>query len=98
MEHTVTRSAIDVVGGVWMPDTTGATTYELSNYDVENIEQPVTRETVQAWLDTHSGDFKYVTDFRASLEVDGETMDFDWADPDSELTFNDCCFGDEDGF
>jgi hypothetical protein len=59
--------------------------YDLNNYDMDNIGEP-TRENVDAWLSTHSGDFQSITDFHA---VVGET-EIDWADAENECVFNDC--------
>jgi hypothetical protein len=97
MRYTVRKSVVDVVGTIWMPMTAAATTYTLSSHDVENARDEdgtVTRESVQRWIDCHAGDFSNVIDWCASLEVGDETVDFDFADEESELTFNDCIFPD----
>lgn len=83
----VRRAYVQVVGVIWMPATTAATCYQLSDYDLENIGE-FTRENVEQWLGTHSGDFQSVTDFRA---VCGG-VELDWSDEESELTYNDSMF------
>jgi hypothetical protein len=93
VKYTVRKSVIRVIGQIWMPATTAATTYELDSYAVGNArddEGRITRESVQRWLDTHAGDFQSVTDFEASIEDGDTTVDIPWADEDSELTFGDC--------
>lgn len=69
---------------------------ELSSYDVGNIEKPVTRETVEQWLASHSGDFSSVTDFEADLEVGTETVRIPWASEENEMTYLDCMFPPEE--
>lgn len=94
MRYVVTQSVVRVVGHIWMPwGITCAQQYTLSGYDLENVGEP-TRENVDTWLSTHAGDFREILDFEASLEVDGETVDIPWAQEESELTYNDCMYGD----
>ena len=82
------RSAfVDVVGPIWMPPIQAASTYKLSDYDLENIGE-FTRENIERWLCTHAGDFQYVTDFHA---VCG-TTEIQWASEESELQFSDCMY------
>jgi hypothetical protein len=90
--YTVTVRRIDVIGKIWQPGIgTCAMSYELRDYDVENIGE-FTRENVQLWLDSNSGDFQSISDFRADI------ADFfsDWEDEESEGIFNDCMFGEFD--
>lgn len=98
MRYLVTRSVIQVIGTIWMPAVTAAMTYELDAWDLGNARDDdgrLTRESVEGWLMTHSGDFQSVQDWRADI-ADGETdVVFDWTHPDSEITFNDCCLPDE---
>jgi hypothetical protein len=88
MRYTVRKSVIHVVGKIWMPADTVATTLTLSDYDVGNIETPVTRETIQDWLDKNAVDFQAVTDFDASLEVGTETVEIPWQSEDSALVWS----------
>ena len=88
----VRRAYVDVIGGIWMPyGATCAYRYELRDYDLENIGE-FTRENVDRWLTTNSGDFSSIKDFRAEC---GET-EIPWADEESELTYNDCMYPAED--
>lgn len=87
MKFTVERNWIELIGVIWMPSTTCAQRIDLRQYDIENIGEP-TRENVEQWLTMHSGDFQSVTDFRAVI---GETV-IEWANEESELTFNDCMY------
>ncbi len=103
MKYTVTRSVVDVIGYIWQPGVGQcAMTYELTRSDVDNARdlptrgRKITRESLECWLDCHAGDFSEVTDFRASVEVDGETVEIEWADEESELVFNDCMYGEEE--
>ncbi len=86
--YTVTVREINVIGTIWMPAVTAATTIKLSSYDVENIGE-LNRENVEDWLNCHSGDFQSIQDFRADI------ADFqsDWQSEDSECIFIDCMFG-----
>jgi hypothetical protein len=60
----VRRAYVDVVGPIWMPPIQAASTYKLSDYDLENVGE-FTRENIERWLCTHAGDFQHVTDFHA---------------------------------
>jgi len=94
MRYTVRKSVIRVIGTIWMASVTAAQTYELSGHDVDNVRQhgdgKITRESVQAWLDTHAGDFSNVTDFEASIESGDDTIDIPWKSEASEFTYADC--------
>ena len=99
MRYTVRKSQVQVIGRIWMPSTTAAQTYDLTGYDVDNArgdDGAITRDSVSRWLDTHAGDFASVTDFTASIEDGDTTVDIPWADEESELTFNDCTYGEDD--
>ena len=95
------QSEIDVIGPIWWPaGSTAATTYNVTGYDVENMrgdDGQVTRESVELWLGSHAGDFQHVTDFHASIEDGADTVDIPWQQSEeSELTFNDCMYGEDD--
>ena len=96
MRYTVSVSKVEVVGEIWMPSCTCAMEYVLDPYDVENLDKPVDRESVEEWLSTHAGDFREITDFRASIEVDGETVDIPWKTEEGECAYYDCMFHEED--
>lgn len=89
------KSYIQVIGPIWMPQTTGATIYNLTSYDIENIKnenEEITREDIDRWLCCHSGDFQYVKDFSAYIEDE----DFPWEDEENEWIFQDLMYPSED--
>jgi hypothetical protein len=71
--------------------------YELGEYEVGNI-QCFDREGVAIYLSTRTGDFQHVQDFYADIydPVDKRDYVIEWADPESEYTFNDLMYGSED--
>ncbi len=94
MKYTVRKSIVRVIGKIWMPSINAAHQYTLSDYDVENCKDEqgnVTRESVDQWVNTHTGDFQSVTDWYASLEVGGETIEIEWQNgEESEFAYSDC--------
>lgn len=100
MRYTVRTSIVRVIGHIWIPAIVAAMDYTLSASDLANMEAnmeaPITRESVEAWLATHAGDFQSVDDFEASLEIGDQTVNFPWKDEESELTYNDCMSGDQE--
>jgi hypothetical protein len=97
VRYTVTKQRIQIIGKLWMPSTTAATVTDLSAYDLENIGNLKDREAVASWLATHAGDFSQVLDFRADFHVGNKHIVHEWASEDSECTFNDCMYPEEDG-
>lgn len=106
MRYAVATSFVQYIGEIWQPGVeVCAQCKTLTPYDVENLRAvgtgekpgncPVTREAVEMWLSKNAGDFSSITDFSASLEIDGETVDIPWTDEDSEFTYNVCMFDDE---
>lgn len=78
-----------------MPNALGATTYNLSGYDIENMRDDdgtITRDSVESWLDSHSGDFSSIVDF--SVTIGDNEFDSSWQSEESEMHFNDCMFTD----
>lgn len=100
MRYTVRKSIVQVIGQIWMPRTTAATSYELDSYAVETVRQygdgSITRDAVARYLDTHAGDFQSVIDFSASIEDGDETIEIPWLAEESELIYNGAMFGDDD--
>ena len=95
MRYTITKNIVQIIGKIWMPSATCGDEITLSEYDMKNAtnqDGTIDRESVEQWLMLHSGDFSYVIDFRADLEINGETVIFDWNSNDSELIFHDCMF------
>lgn len=89
--YTARRDYIEVIGRIWMPATVAAQTINLSVYDLGNIGE-LTRDNVESWLATHSGDFQGVDDFHASIG----TWESPWASEESECTFSDCMYPSEE--
>jgi hypothetical protein len=92
MKYTFRKSVIEVIGVIWMPAITCGLCINLSDSDVDNCRNDlgqITRESVQAWLDTHAGDFQHVTDFHASIEDGVETIDIPWANEENDMAYCD---------
>ena len=99
MRYTVRTSQVQVIGPIWMPNTTAAMTYTLHAVEISNVRNgygDITRVSVAAWLDMHAGDFSSVTDFSASIEDGENTVEIPWDDEESEAVFNEATFGSED--
>lgn len=91
MRYQVSVSYVDVLGYIWMPHGLGSQRLKLSAYDLDNIQNDgaITREDVEQWLTMHTGDFSNVVDFNASIEWNGETLDFPWTTEDNEMAYCD---------
>lgn len=88
---------VEIVGEIWWPyGAPAALTLQLSSYDIENMTDEdtglLTRESVERWVDTHSGDFSSVTDF--SVRVGDWESGF--ATEDGEMLFMDCTYPSEE--
>lgn len=82
-----------------MPAIIAAHTIVMSDYDVRNAlddDGQLTRDSLEQWLCTHTGDFQSISDFEASIEVDGKTVNIDWAKEDSDCIYSDCVYGGEE--
>jgi hypothetical protein len=91
MRFTVERNWIDILGVIWLPPVTAGYKQSLTKYDMENIGEP-TRENVEQWLTSHSGNFQRVIDFHA---VVGE-VDIPWEKEENEFEYLDCVGGCEE--
>lgn len=92
MKYTIRKSVVDVVGRIWMPAAVCSLRINLSQYDVDNARDydgKITRESVEQWLSTHSGDFQQVLDFRASIEDGEETVEIPFATEEGECQYLD---------
>lgn len=89
--RTIRIDEIQVIGVIWMPAVTCAQVIKLTEHDLESIGE-LTRENVEMWLTSHTGDFQSITDFRADI---GE-WESPWASEESECTFSDCMYGSEE--
>lgn len=86
MRFTVRRSEVYVLGRIWQPNT-GLCAY---TYTIPAGAGIITREHVQAWLDSNAGDFQSITDFSASIEHGNRTIEIPFALPDSEAIYQEC--------
>ena len=85
---TITINRIDVIGYIWMPGNVPcAQSRDLTSHDIENIGE-LTRDNIQAWIDSHFGDFSNIIDFRADI---GDFLS-EWSEEESEYTFSDCMY------
>lgn len=96
MKYTVTKSFIRVIGKIWMPPVTCAMEYPIYSYELDNMrddETNITKESIEYWLSSHSGDFQSIEDFYADIEAPEGNIIVNWAKEDSENTYNDCMYG-----
>ena len=67
MSYKITEiNEIDVIGSGWYNQRM-CYTYKLTNYDIENIGK-LTRNNVENWLCTNSGDFQSIDEFRIDIK------------------------------
>jgi hypothetical protein len=102
MKLTISISYVRVIGHIWQPGFgICAMEYRLNDYHVGCArettgdtlpvsEGPITRESLQRWIDTNTSDFSSVEDWSASIENNGVTVEFDWEKEDSEVTYWEC--------
>ena len=94
MKYTVSKSIVRIVGGIWLPyGATYALDKDLSDYDVRNLrdeEGKITRESIEQWIACNSGDFSSIIGWSASIEDNGETLDFPWPSEEIECQYFDC--------
>jgi hypothetical protein len=96
MKYMVRKSVVRVIGRIWMPAAMCAMEYDVRPDDLRDEEGKVTRESIEDWTTTHTGDFQSIEDFEADVEDGEETRDFPWSKEESELTFHDCMYPAED--
>ena len=93
MKYLVRKSIITVIGFIWMPgNILCSVTNNLTAHDVENMtneDGKVTRDSVDQWVCTHTGDFQSIEDWNADLEVGEDTIVFDWEHEGSEERYLD---------
>lgn len=94
MRYTVTRQRISLIGHIWMPQgIVCAQQIDLTAHDLENLGNPESREDVENWLTTHSGDFSEVLDFQADFHIGDKHVLHDWAKgEDSAIQFSDAMY------
>jgi len=80
-------SYVEVLGRIWRPPIKVGQTYELSDYDLENVGE-FTREAFAHWLATHAGDFEQVIDFHVGVG----NSEIPWHSEDNESEFYQCMY------
>lgn len=83
-----------VLGEIWTPyGAKAAMTLPLNDYALKNLcdgkRENWTREAVEQWLSTNSGDFSRVIDFSATCK---DWPDIEWEDDENGLEFCDLAF------
>ena len=99
MRYTRVYNEIRVIGKIWVPCTTCAMAYRPSDHDVENMkneEGSLTRELIERWISLHSGDFQSIEDFCADIAQGDNDVVFDWANEESEYTYLNCVYPQEE--
>lgn len=80
----VRRAYVIILGTIWMPAIDCSLEIKLSDYDLENIGE-FTRDNVEQWLTSHSGDFQHIIDFTAMC---GD-IEIEWSSEDNEMKYYD---------
>lgn len=92
MKYLVKKSVVDVVGRIWMPQAVCSLRIVMSRYDVDNARDDdgnITRDSLESWLHTHTGDFSEIIDFRASIEDGEQSIEIPFASEDGESQYLD---------
>lgn len=92
MRYTVKRSYINVLGRLWMPNCAASIRQTLSQYDIDNMRDDsgkITRDSVEQWVMTHTGDFSSITDFEADIEDGDENIVIPWESEENEMAYLD---------
>lgn len=99
MKHTVIKSYVMVFGKAWMPQCPMAQEIKVSQSRIDDLRGDdglITRESVELWLTTHTGDFSSVDDFYADIEAPEGNVIIEWESEDIELMFSDLMHGEDD--
>lgn len=89
MRYTVRVSYIDVLGHIWMPNVVASMRYTVRPDDLRDLEGHITSESINDYLTAHTGDFRDLIDWAASIEDGDETLDFDWSSEDNACAYLD---------
>lgn len=69
---------------------------DLRPYDLENIKERgdgvITREAIDQWLCSNSGDFSVVEDFSASISYEDVDIEIDWDNEEKEMAYGDIVY------
>ena len=92
MRYTVVESILQVIGEL-RGGGIGSYQYTLKPKDREQMKRDgvFRRELISSWANSqlNTGDFSNVLDWRAEIEDEGFTFEFDWSDPESAELWDD---------
>jgi hypothetical protein len=94
--HLKVYNYVNIIGKIWLPPVTCAMSYSPRTDDVRDEDGNITRESIEQWLLTHSGDFQCVEDFEANIADGDKDILIPWQSEESEFTYNDCVYGSEE--
>lgn len=90
-----TKSIIYLYGKGWCNQPIATQIY-LRPYDLENIKErgngTITREAIDEWLCSNSGDFSVVEDFSASISYEDVDVEIDWEDEEKGMAYSDIAY------
>lgn len=89
MRYMVRTSYVIVLGYIWMPNCLCSMRYTVRPDDLRDDDGAITRESIADYLTSHTGDFRTVEDFSASIEDGDKTLDFPWSSEDNECAYFD---------
>jgi hypothetical protein len=91
MKTLVLSSFINILGEAWMGESV-AYIKTLKNKDIIALlddNNIITRESVQKWINSNTGDFSFIKDFYADIEhPNGETIIINWNYEMNRYNFN----------
>ena len=91
-KYLVTKDQVYVTGGIWMPyGAKAAVCYDIRPSEAEAIK---TREDLEDWASTHTGDFSSIDDISADFGSTGIVIP--WKTEDGEFQYIDCMYPSED--
>jgi hypothetical protein len=95
MIYTVRKDFVRVLGNGWLsfdrngfpakPYPSMAGEIPLTESDLKQIGDYLTRANIEHWLATNSGDFSSITDWSASIG----SLEIPFLDDENEMTYND---------
>ena len=89
--YQIIRDEIYLIGTGWNGGEI-ASVLTVPRYDMTSlVTRGLTRENVQTYINGHSGDFQWVTDWSANFGSCA-LVGFPWDQPDSENLYFDCVY------
>jgi len=96
MRYTVVESILQVIGEPWGGGT-GTYQYTLKPKDLLQMKRDgvFRRELISSWANSqlNTGDFANVLDWRAEIEDEGFTFEFEWTNPGSAELWDEINWG-----